>query len=88
MPPDGVGPPGEGLDRHVLFLLKVAPGMQREVLRLGLLLEAVRHGATSGSREVLLLADTTMPDDVGAAARRLAELEGVESVACSVATPA
>lgn len=72
----------------ILFLLRVAPGQQREVLRLGLMLEAMRHGATSGLREVLLLADQVPPDAVGAAARHLSELEGVESVACTAALPA
>ena len=75
------------MDARVLFLVRVAEGRQRDVLRLALMLEAVQHGATSGTRELLLLGWAKDAGLVGRAARHLADLEGVESVTCTGTAP-
>lgn len=70
----------------MLFLVKVAAGRQDAVFRLAMALERVHHGTATGGNELLFLASLG-PDGAGAAARWLAELDGVESVQCSSAQP-
>lgn len=74
------------MDERVLFLVKVATEHRLAVLRRALDL-GVRSAARGGPRELLLLAAMEGPEAAGAAARALAEMEGVEAVDCSLALP-
>jgi hypothetical protein len=71
------------MDGHALFVLQVGIGSRRLVLDRALAL-GLEHG-TDASGEVLLLARTRDAEELGRLAERLAGIEGVRSVDCSVA---
>jgi len=75
LPPDDVG--------RALFVLRVQAAVRRRVLAQALLLGMQGAG---GAGELLFLAPTSDPDELGRIAEHLASLDGVRDVRCSVLT--
>jgi hypothetical protein len=66
---------------RALFVLKVHARLQREVLAAALLLGMQGAG---GAGELLFLAPTSDPEELGRLAQQLAGLDGVRDVSCAV----
>lgn len=71
------------MEWRALLWVRVATGKRADVLRGALGLTGVDQVVPAGPRELLLLAACRDEASLGAAARAVAALQGVEAVACS-----